>query len=349
MPSDAPVLSRRTLLRAAVGVGLTAVATPLLSACSSGDDRIATLAAPETTTIRLPKVVFSSSAAQAVASEFLQQEGFTDVQYVTLAGPEVTFTAFAAGDFDMTVVPAPMAAFRIDAGDPIVILGGINAGGFQIFASDAVKSLSDLKGKVLSTGGPGLPDDVFLTLILANVGIDARKDARVITHNLDEAVRALISGEIDAMTAVPPFSNRLRDGGVGHVLLDVRVDGPWSQYFNAMPAVRRDFLTKNPAATKRALRAYFKAADVVAKDPERGARAMRAQGFIPESLYTATLNELPMIPYDVWRKYDPANTLRFYALRLKEAGLIKSTPDQVIRRGTDFRFFQDLKRELKEA
>jgi len=57
-----------------------------------------------------------------------------------------------------------------------------------------------------------------------------------------------------------------------------------------------------------------------------------------------TLNELP---YDKWREYDPEDTMRFYALRLHEAGLIKSTPQKIIVQGTDFRAFAELKRELK--
>jgi NitT/TauT family transport system substrate-binding protein len=39
--------------------------------------------------------------------------------------------------------------------------------------------------------------------------------------------------------------------------------------------------------------------------------------------------------------------LRFYALRLHEAGLIKSSPQKIISGNTDWRFLNDLKRELK--
>jgi len=41
------------------------------------------------------------------------------------------------------------------------------------------------------------------------------------------------------------------------------------------------------------------------------------------------------------------DTLRFYALRLREAGLIKMTPNEIIAGGTDWRFLNELKRELK--
>jgi hypothetical protein len=47
-----------------------------------------------------------------------------------------------------------------------------------------------------------------------------------------------------------------------------------------------------------------------------------------------------------WREYDPEAPCA-YALRLHEAGLIKSTPQKIIAEGTDWRFFNELKRELK--
>jgi len=39
--------------------------------------------------------------------------------------------------------------------------------------------------------------------------------------------------------------------------------------------------------------------------------------------------------------------VRFYALRLHEISLIKSTPQKIIAQGTDWRFFNELKKEMK--
>ena len=51
--------------------------------------------------------------------------------------------------------------------------------------------------------------------------------------------------------------------------------------------------------------------------------------------------------YSRWREDDPEDTVRFYALRLQEAGMIRSTPQQIIAQGTDWRFFTELKKEPK--
>jgi NitT/TauT family transport system substrate-binding protein len=56
------------------------------------------------------------------------------------------------------------------------------------------------------------------------------------------------------------------------------------------------------------------------------------------------LNELP---YAVWRDYDPEDTIRFYGLRMHELNMIKSPPQKLIAEHTDWRFLNELKRELK--
>jgi NitT/TauT family transport system substrate-binding protein len=56
---------------------------------------------------------------------------------------------------------------------------------------------------------------------------------------------------------------------------------------------------------------------------------------------------LKELPYGTWREYDAEDTVRFYALRLHEAGMIKSTPQKIIAQGTDWRFLNALKKELK--
>jgi NitT/TauT family transport system substrate-binding protein len=50
--------------------------------------------------------------------------------------------------------------------------------------------------------------------------------------------------------------------------------------------------------------------------------------------------------YGLWRDHDPEDTVRFFALRLHEAGMIKKTPNEVITTFTDWQFLKEIKREL---
>jgi NitT/TauT family transport system substrate-binding protein len=122
------------------------------------------------------------------------------------------------------------------------------------------------------------------------------------------------------------------------------MDKPWSQYFCCMVAANRQFVQNNPVATKRALRAILQAADSVVREPERAARFIVDKGYTTN--YDYALKTLQDLPYDTWRGYDPTDTLRFYALRLNEAGMVKSTPDELIAKGTDWRYLNEVKQEL---
>ena len=63
--------------------------------------------------------------------------------------------------------------------------------------------------------------------------------------------------------------------------------------------------------------------------------------------YDYALQTLKDVPYNKWREYEPEDTIRFYALRLREAGMIKLNPNRIVADATDWRFLNELKRELK--
>ena len=75
-----------------------------------------------------------------------------------------------------------------------------------------------------------------------------------------------------------------------------------------------------------------------------GAAAGRSR-FRPS--YDNALQTLNETRHDRWRDYDAEDSVRFYALRMQETGMIKSSPQQIIANGTDWRFLDELKRELK--
>jgi NitT/TauT family transport system substrate-binding protein len=103
---------------------------------------------------------------------------------------------------------------------------------------------------------------------------------------------------------------------------------------------------RNTVGTLRARQiGILKAADFCAADPTHAARQLVDGGFVPRYDYAAaTMRD---VVYDKWRDYDAEDTMRFYALRMHELGMIKSTPQQIIANGTDWHFLNEVKRELK--
>ena len=91
-----------------------------------------------------------------------------------------------------------------------------------------------------------------------------------------------------------------------------------------MLAGNTEFVRKYPVATKRVLRAILKAADLCAAEPDAASRGGWSMAASPPR-YDYALQTLNEVPYDKWRDYDPEDTVRFYALRLREVGMIKSS------------------------
>lgn len=298
--------------------------------------------APETTTLRLTLSRSICVAPQFVAEEFLKLEGFTEVQYVDTGSLE---QAVASGQAHLSQSFAAPLIIEIDRGSPLVVLAGIHVGCFELFGTDQVRTVRDLKGKVVSISAFGGPPHVFIASMAAHVGLDPRKDITFVVHPSAEGMRLFTEGLIDAYLGFPPQPQELRAKKIGHVVVNSSVDRPWAHYFCCMFAGNREFVRKHPVATKRALRAMLKAANLCAREPERVARFMVDRYVTTQ--YDYALQALREIPWDRWREYNPEDTVRFYALRLQEAGMIKSTPQKIITQGTDWRFVSELKKELK--
>ena len=165
---------------------------------------------------------------------------------------------------------------------------------------------------------------------------------------MDPSLRPMdlfVEGKIDAFLAAPPVLQEVRARNIGRVTVSSITDRPWSQYYCCMLATSTEFTRKYPVATKRVLRAILKAADLCVSQAKRVARLLVDQGYTKR--YDYALQALSEIRYDVWREYDPEDTLRFYALRLHEAGLIQTGPNKLIAEHADWRFLDEIKRELK--
>jgi NitT/TauT family transport system substrate-binding protein len=301
---------------------------------------------PETTTIRFQKIQAPCWVPQLVAEPLLREEGFTDIQYIEqkidqgeediLAG-RVDFSADFTANSLRVVAP----------GDPIDFISGFHVGCYSLIGSDKIKTVRDLKGKKVWAWETVMASpNVFFKAFVAYVGLDPDKDVEYVEVPMDEAIELFKRGKIDAFMSFPPGPQQLKAAGIGHVLVDTNVDRPWSQYYCCMLLGRRDFIRNNPIATKKVIRSILRANDMVSQDPE-----MAAQLLVDRKLRKADDQEfmaqaLREIPYDKWRDYSPEDTIRFWALRLKELGIIQYSPQEIISKNTDWSHIASLKSEM---
>ena len=297
---------------------------------------------PETTKLRLARYPYDHAclAPEWVAEELLRAEGFTDIQYRTTAD---ALGDLGAGKIDFGGADVMSLLLGLDAWQPLIVIGGIHAGCFELFATHRVRSLLDLKNRTVAVGWAG--GAALVTAMATYVGFDPRRDSKLIQPPPKEAIQLLADEKIDGLLGFPPDPQELRTRKIGHVVVNTGEDRPWSQYFCCMAATNVQFAKKHPVATKRMLRAFTKATDMCALEPDRVARSLVERGFVKHHAYA--LQTLKEIPYTRWREYDPADTMRFYALRLHETGMIKTSPQKILARSTDWRAFNELKKELK--
>jgi NitT/TauT family transport system substrate-binding protein len=301
---------------------------------------------PETTTIRLSRDPAICTMPQMIPEQLLQAEGFTDIRFVDEPPPPQNPTVqLARGDVDLMVGYASNFILDLDKGEASTLLAGVHVGCFVLFGHEDVHGIAGLKGKTVGVPGLGTGPALLLTLMAAEVGLDPKKDIRWTADPTAKPKDLFIEGQIDAFLSFPPEPQELRSRQIGRVIFDTAVDRPWSQYFCCMLAGNREFVSRHPVATKRAIRAILKAVDLCATEPARAARILVDGGFTPR--YDYALQTLKDVPYDKWREYDAEDAIRFWALRMREAGFIKSTPQKIIAEGTDWRFLNELKRELK--
>ncbi|WP_114948252.1 ABC transporter substrate-binding protein [Microvirga calopogonii] len=299
----------------------------------------------ETTTVRFSKSPGICNAPQFVAEDLLRADGFSDFRYVDAVAGLTATAMLARSEVDFVVEFGTALALQIDQGAPLKILTGVHVGCYELFAHEGINSVLDLKGKTVGAGqNLGSDPHVFVTAMATHVGLDPLKDINWVTSDVNP-MELFTQGRIDAFVAFPPEPQELRTRKIGHVIVNSILDRPWSQYYCCMLATNASYLEKYPAATKRVVRAVLKATDLCVSDPEQVATLLVNGGYTKR--YDPALQALKEISYAKWRDYDPEDTIRFYSLRLHEAGMIKSSPQKIIASGTDWRFLNEIRRELK--
>lgn len=299
---------------------------------------------PEVTKLRLVHTPAICLAPQYLIEDLLEAEGFTEVEYVDIhhGAPKV----IVDGDADMSMWDVPGIVPTIDANSPLVVLSGVHAGCYELMVHDGIDTIGDLRGRSIGVYAKGGGDHIMISSMLAYIGMNPRTDVNWVEGGeFTGPMRMFSRREVDAFLGFAPEPQTLRRMNTGHALVNTAQDRPWSQYFCCAVTANRDFARRNPVATKRALRAYLKAADLCSEQPERVAQYLVNRGF--ETRYDVGLEVLTGLPYKRWREANVEDTIRFHALRLHEVGMLKTTPNELVARGVDRRFLDEIRRELK--
>ena len=308
---------------------------------------LAAKAGLETTTVRIANVPGICIAPQYVAEELLRAEGFTDVRYVRLGARQQR----AGGDrsrrnrFRSEFCLRTRRRARSMALS-MTVLGGVHVGCFELFVNEGIRSLTDLKGKKVGIAFLGSPGHLFLAAMAAHVGIDPGKDLNWVTSEPAGPMELFTEREgrcLPGLSARPAGAARpayrtrhrqqRRSTGPGRNISAAcwRATGSSSAIIRSPPRPCCAPSSRPPISASPSRRGPHDGSSMAVSPLAMITRCRR-------STRSPTTNGANTITED---------TLRFYALRLHEAGMIKSSPQKIIADGTDWRFLNELKRELK--
>jgi NitT/TauT family transport system substrate-binding protein len=158
----------------------------------------------ETTAVRLSKTPALCIAPQYIADELLRAEGFTDVRYVDLGESTPRAQAIAHGMVDFSANFVAPLIVAVASGEPITFLAGVHVGCFELFGNERIRSIADLKGKSVGVPALGSNQHIFLTAMVAHVGLDPVSDIHWVTDPSIKPIDAFVQGKITGFSAFRP-------------------------------------------------------------------------------------------------------------------------------------------------
>jgi len=124
----------------------------------------------------------------------------------------------------------PPMGLRVDAGDPVVFLAGVHIGCVEIFASERVRTIRDLKGKTFAIAGSRDATYVLIATTAAHVGLNPETDIIWPIHPFGAWPQLLAEGKVDGFLGFPPLAQEARAKKIGHVILNTPKEFPRRPY-----------------------------------------------------------------------------------------------------------------------
>jgi NitT/TauT family transport system substrate-binding protein len=176
-----------------------------------------------------------------------------DVLYVQSSAQIVQ--QLASGSLDISISTGLVDPIRaIGMGAPIAIVRvEIQAPPYVMLAKPGIKSLKELKGKVISLGGPKDITRIYVERMLEPNGVKPGEFDMVFAGATVARASALLAGAVDAAILLPPFSFQTEAAGFNNLGLTI-------DYVNDLPfsgiAVNARWANEQKALLQRILAAH---------------------------------------------------------------------------------------------
>lgn len=192
-----------------------------------------------------------------------------DLEITIIEDPYESFGLMSAGALDVTSSTAEYAPIAADKDVPVKMVTYTNPsyGTDKIVLAPGIESAEDLKGKSVAVLEGGLTQ-IFMGIWLEEngVGIDEVKFTNLI---MDDAVGALVGGDVSAAEFWEPFGSQALDALPGSTVVASSEEPGWIETALLGDAMYMSdaFLEQKPETAAKVMQAYFDAVDYWKENP----------------------------------------------------------------------------------
>jgi len=253
--------------------------------------------------------------------------------------PQLAHNALMSGEVDYHGVAD--SALRLAArGAPLkAIFFGAMRPNYFLMAKPQVKSVSELRGKLIGMVRFGDTVELATRIALSREGLDPQKDAIPIMIGLPTTrVAALAAGSIDATIAVPPDNVLLKQKGFRELLfLGDAVEFP----SNGFATTDRQ-LTEKRDLTKRTLRALYRGLTFARERPDDSIQIIEREWKVDNAVARESYASLAKSFSRDGTASDAG--IKFHLQQIQTSD--KGAGDISLNKVVDFRLLEEIRREL---
>ena len=220
--------------------------------------------------IGMPSLSLSFIAPQvAYARGFFREEGIdaeiiriaTNVGLVAVTTKEIGYTTAVGAGLRGAVKGLPLKVVTYFNGRPLHVL----------VAKPELKTLADLRRKIIGFAGYGDSTEFMLRAILRQAGMELEKDVQAFqVSGSGQRLQALLSGKMDAAIVPPPFNFEAESKGFIRLMAAADV---FETSVSGL-ALHVDTLRDKPAQVKKMLRALLKAQNFIRNNKAESVRVI---------------------------------------------------------------------------
>lgn len=180
--------------------------------------------------------------------------------------------ALAAGSEEIGLVGNQGIDVALEGADTVYVASTVSRFIFQLYGDPSIKSVHDLKGKVVAATQPAASTDYATRMVLRRFGLVPDKDVKIIyAGNMPALVSMLKAGNAQAGIMSVPTIFQAQELGLKQIVNVTELNIP---FIFVGVATTRKIIQQKPEAITRFLRAYTESIAIIKRDKETALKAI---------------------------------------------------------------------------